>query len=71
MSATTEQSREIRELANVYLQNWRTKAIHLYTNPTEAERNLMREVFARVTAQHKQMKYFNNNPVHDLDFYFK
>jgi len=71
MSATTEQKREIRELANVYLQNWRTKAIHLYTNPTEAERNLMREVFARATAQHEQMNYFNNNPVHDLYFYFK
>ncbi len=31
----------------------------------------MCKVFAKVTAQHEQMKYFNNNPVHGLDFYFK
>ncbi len=27
MSSTTDQKTEIRELANVYLQNWKTKAI--------------------------------------------
>ncbi|KXX71145.1 hypothetical protein [Flammeovirga sp. SJP92] len=71
MIGTIDQNENIRQLALDYLQNWRRRAVRLFSTPKQGEIERAKQVFKFVDEIHQEKKYFKSNPVEGLDFYFK
>jgi HEAT repeat protein len=71
MIGTIDENEFIRHLAFDYIQKWKTKAVRLFTTPTQAEIDRAKQIFNFVYKTHEDKQYFKSNPVNMLDNYFK
>lgn len=71
MIGTIDENENIRQLAFVYLQIWRTQAVRLFSTPKQGEIERVKQIFTFVNETHQDKQYFKTNPVDGLDFYFK
>lgn len=71
MIGTIDENENIRQLAFGYLQNWRARAVRLFSTPKQVEIERAKQIFSFVNETHQDKQYFKTNPVDGLDFYFK
>jgi len=71
MIGTIDENENIRILALGYLQNWRARAVRLFSTPKQVELERAKQIFNFVNEIHEDKQYFKINPVNGLDFYFK
>jgi hypothetical protein len=71
MMGTIDDDETIRRLAFGYLQIWRARAVRLFSRPQKDEIERAKQIFNFVNETHQDKRYFTQNPVSGLDFYFK
>jgi hypothetical protein len=71
MIGTIDENENIRQLAFVYLQIWKARAVRLFSIPKQGEIERAKQIFSFVNETHIDKQYFKTNPVYGLDFYFK
>lgn len=71
MIGTINENENIRHLAYGYLQNWKARAVRLFSKPKQGEIERAKQVFNLVHDTHKDKHYFKTNPVDGLDLFFK
>lgn len=71
MIGTIDENENIRELSLGYLQRWRNKAANNFIQPKQGELERANEIFQIAFKRHEENKYYTQNPLTGLDFYFR
>jgi HEAT repeat protein len=69
MLGTIDESKEIRVLSCEYLKWWQQKATRLFTRPNIDDLERSKEIFKLTFEIHEKRKFFDENPLKNLDFY--
>lgn len=70
MLGTINEDEEIRQLSCIYLDVWRAKAARLFTAPARKDIERAEAVYKLAFGVHEHNKYFPENPLKNLNFYF-
>lgn len=71
LATIDDKDENIRQEAVDYLHSWIFRSANLFTRPSSAEMENIRNVLRIVSEEHQKMNYFENNPVDGFDFYLR
>ena len=68
---TIDDDEAIRNMSAELIRIWKLRAIHLFVSPQKEDKERARQVLLLANEIHQDKKYFNRNPLDELDFYFR
>lgn len=71
MIATIDNNENIRSIGKQHIETWRVRATSLYATPSKNDLDRIKNVFEFANKTHKNKKYFEQNPLEGLNFYFR
>lgn len=71
MIGTIDENENIRDLSLSYLRQWKAKAATYFTEPKKDELERANQIFRFAFEIHEDNKFFKQNPLIGLDFYFR
>lgn len=68
---TISENENIRLLSYRYLEQWKSKTNTYFMQPKQEQLERVNQIFENAIIVHNEKKYFQENPLVGLDFYFK
>lgn len=71
LRGTIDTNKSIRDLAILYVQKWKDKAVRIYIEPTDEQKEQANIVLEKVIEVNKQKNYFNAHFLEELMFFIR